>query len=397
MKTKVYLVALFLFFTAHYTFAQLYYPGYIIKNGNKTDGLIAFKKDKNDQNLLFKPTKSESPQEIGLEQITELYLTEFNARFSPKKNPATGKLILAELLTEGTVNLYNRDKLYILSKDTAVLNLTLPIGKAENITDSRAKKSLEIKALGTVKNFLSNCNNLKIKSVNSSSLKKAVKEYNECTNQSTPATKKKGGVGLGIVAGLNMSNLKFKSSKNKFLSLMDFDPSISFVTGLNVSFNPKKFLSYTKANIQLVYNQQKYSGKGSIRNENASLTEHYTTEITTSSLRLPVSIRRYFSLGNEGVFVDLGISPYLVLGLESTTDYKTKNDDNSPGISDSLGDILKKDNTSFAFFGNVGYARRINKLKYTGLIKVEFDQGFAHFGPETQKIFNTSLNLVVEF
>ncbi|MBX2964966.1 MAG: hypothetical protein KF845_02385 [Cyclobacteriaceae bacterium] len=290
---------------AQVSIAQKFLQGYIIENGENKSGMISYSPSKNKKSvLLFKSNETNETRTLTANELEGFYLSSYDAHFLSIKENESGKNIFTEIAIKGPVTLSTLGTLHVLSKEDEMLQFHLPVGKTVySSSDEIADKNLlEIKTVGAIKNFLSDCwqsNAGDLTGISISKLSNAVKKYNQCKGFTTNTKKTR--IKPGVVLGVNTTLLTIHNTTRKFL------PQYGFAIGASADFIPKEFHHKYMLNIQAIYfnNSIKEDSENGI-------------EFTSKNLRFPISIKRFFQPGHHGFFVNPGVAPYVVLDYSNT-------------------------------------------------------------------------------
>ena len=317
--TRTFLVVAFVFFTSSAT-GQIFFDGYIIKDGEKQNGFISYVPTRNSNgNIQFKISKNATPESFSSEQVKEFYIEKFNSAFIAFKENATGKVIYTEIQIRGELTLSYFGNLYVISKTNGEnLQIYIPLSKSihdASPQDPKAAKLLEVKTIGMIKLFVSDCSGTKTEDavselfhVTKNTLVRIVKSYNDC--KGVPSVKRKGSsISYGILAGFNYASVKFDQPY-----VNSFSPKLNYEFGVTIDFLPMSFYKKGVVSIQALIVRNSFK----LDDLHASYINGVNIDNTT--LRIPIGVKLYTRSGQTGFFFNAAVSPNFYLQRDQKSD-----------------------------------------------------------------------------
>jgi hypothetical protein len=356
--------------------------GFIITSSKDTVfGLIDYREgSKPYKSCAFKKTEGEStttydPNEIrGYGFIEGKY---FESREIKEENQIQ-KVIFIEVKIKGVVSLYKFDNSFLVEKtgDT----LTRLYNKIEErLIDTKIVQWNTNEHVVKLNWLLFDCVDLreriqKIRLIERE-LISLIEDYNQCTgkpaityNASKPWMK----LEMGMVGGLNISNLEFATSADKFKHLKgSFDVSKSPVIGLSFDILSPRLSERFSFHGDVLYIKSKY--------ENVNIfTSYYSTErdyvtIELHQLKIPVGVRYTFPEKKITPYFNMGISTTLNLKSGSTWIQELEGNFNDVFIRHDKDQALPIKGNQLGFWGGLGAIKSITK-KLRAFVEVRYEQ-----------------------
>lgn len=311
-----------------------YLPGYIINIKNDTiHGFVDYKNwNINPNKINFKVKKDHTPityshnningfavkDEIYVSAIVNLETSPIQTNLLQDYPELNIKLdtVFLQTLFNGSKSLYyhksarGRDNFYIKRGDDFEL---LTYKKYTSLYIIKENKKYK----GQLALYLNDCSSIRSKLTHTEytqkSLGKLFQQYYDCSQEDIIFQKKKEKthIDIGILAGVSLSKLKFKSESATFnyLSDADFNQSTDFTSGIFVDVFFSRILKKWSINNELLYSQSKFEGRHhSFRNETGDVNTF--TEFGYSYIKLN-NLLRFNTLLNQKslrVFINAGIS-----------------------------------------------------------------------------------------
>ncbi len=318
-----------------YSFCQEnFLPGYITHtNGDSTKGFVDFRnREKNPDQIYFKDDLSSkkfiyTPAMIsGFGVEGEMYISAIvQTEVSPSdlrnlQSDAKLQIVLdtvfLQTIVRGSKGLYylknsNNNKNFYINQDKAFdLLVYKKYLRKQGQKDAVAENKKYIGQLGI---YLKNCEAVqsKLKHIEYSqkSLTNLFQAYYECSKTDIVFQKERDRISteVGLVAGVSLNALKFKSDRFVYLANAEFSRSYNFTAGLSLDLifprNQKKWSAYN----ELLYTSFDIEGyHEDFKDENAYSITY--TEFAYSYLKINNMLRFTYPIGNVSLYINAGLT-----------------------------------------------------------------------------------------
>ncbi|MFZ6013423.1 MAG: hypothetical protein ACOYXT_23980, partial [Bacteroidota bacterium] len=280
-------------------------------------------------------------------------------------------------------------------------SLNIPLTKeylSRNRLEYKGKRLAEIKVAGSLSNFLKGdlasyfdgCPDAKPNRISEYGIRRLVKAYNVCAS-GIRSDLRKPQSSFNIIAGVGATTLKFANSTEPMLNSAKFDTHLTKRFGISIDVLPKKFLDRSVFSFQIIYADYKFSGKSSTLQGGTTRDDVY--EFSYNTLRFPISFKKYFNYGRDGLFLNPGVYPYFSLNKKSYHQLRYSLGGVDLSNTEYVDFIHYKGMNGAAFLG-LGYTKSLtSKMKLSSVLRGEID--FAPF--HQSKVYTASLDINLSF
>ncbi len=315
MKLSIKFLPLFVSFIilAQIAYSQNLYSGYLVKDGNKTEGLIGFNSGLS-KAIQFKSNLEEEARTITPSDISGFYLNDEKTEFVSVLEESSGEYLFAEVIAKGKATFSVLKNLYTVSVNGQSVQLYLPLSKHPSSGNDKELPNIQreqIALIGKLKELLKECLmpdfEKSMMPLKEEKLLKAVKYFNNCNDQSS-GNERKPRVAVAILGGYQLTSVTFKDSRFDY-----FDGKGSPVFGVDVDLIPKYFFKKALFNVQVLYWQNKY-----VLDENSPLAP-LEIDLDHSVVCIPISLKSFLKPGRNGFLLNPGITTSVSIGGETNT------------------------------------------------------------------------------
>ena len=323
MKSSLIVLFIILITFNYNSFSQSTFDeGFIINSQQDTTyGLIQYTPYKsNDVSLFFKRSKGDSVQVFSITDIRAFGFAqgEYYESMNLSSLEVFDGVYFVKVLLRSEISLYLTSKGFILDKGNILSFLPLPslLDAPDVATRLQLETELERSNLLIAAETLANsCQTASFFDIGFKTserpLIKVVKAYNDCVG--APYVEYKNNLAwvsprLGLLAGLNSSNLSFFDIENfPFLNNSEFENINSLIVGIEVKFDSPRFKNRLGASIGLQYQETNYYGFSNIKTltTNSAFNDIY---INMSFIRIPVGFSYQVNTSNWPVILSSGVN-----------------------------------------------------------------------------------------
>ncbi|MBX2961413.1 MAG: hypothetical protein KF687_02805 [Cyclobacteriaceae bacterium] len=292
--------------------SQNLYSGYIVKDGDKTEGFISFNSAFS-RKIQFKKNQNEEATTLTPGEISGFYLSDEKSEFISVLEESTGEYLFTEVIVKGKATLSMLKNLYTVSVNNQSVQLYLPLSKNPSGADRElhAIQREQIVLIGKLKELLKECLmpdfEKSMMPLKEEKLLSAVRQFNNCVGQ-VNSTDRKSRVAVGILGGYQLTSVTFKDSRFEY-----FEGKGSPVFGADMDLIPKYFLKKALLNVQVLVWQNKY-----VLDENSPLAP-LEINLDHSVVCVPTSLKFFFKPGRSGFLLNPGITTSVAFGGDTNT------------------------------------------------------------------------------
>jgi hypothetical protein len=310
-----------------------YVPGYVVTfSGDTIHGYIDYRNwAKNPRTIKFKNSTQGVGEELGTNQVSRFFVNgeyyqravvrinernfnmdDLNSQVEPKFWNDTTFLLA---IIEGDKSLYHvkladrEDYFFYVEKDTF---LTYDFSKYIRMVNGKRYLGKSTLYVTQMIDYLKDCPTIQGRigktTYTLSALRKTYDEYFKCTNtRPSYEIKQEKSSEFGILAGVSLTYLRYKSSAHPYLASLDFPGSLNFSAGFFADFiiprNFQRWSAYNELNWTSYQTTAEYTD---FKNENNYTVSN--TSIGNNYIMFMSMIRYCYPIHNISVFVNGGLS-----------------------------------------------------------------------------------------
>ncbi|SNT38350.1 hypothetical protein SAMN05421640_3677 [Ekhidna lutea] len=388
--------SLFMFFISQALFSQKnYIEGIIITNsGDSIIGFIDYKNwDKNPLEINYKPNLQKESISYNPSQVKEFrvggdtYISAYIDReISSVKVDELERNSVLNLVSDSVflrVLISGKKSLYIYKHENGKANFYIKTDKIEllkykryYVTENRNNYALESKIyLNQLDQYLNECDqNMKLSNTKyqqNSLIKLFTIYYENCLGvQVKTETKSKDKlINSGVLAGITLSSLEFKSSSNRRYTQMDSESSVDPVVGGFLELILPRTREKWSVNNELLITTYSIAGEY-IDYTNEQDYRIINSDFNFSYLKLNTLVR-YYILHNPNIYLESGITNSLMISSTNTSQHNIQFYSTSRQYDEPAIESIK----SYEFGTAFGLGLRSGKLGY--LLRYEYTNGMS--------------------
>ncbi len=358
------------------------------REGSKAYKSCDFKNSKTENALTYKPGDI-----IGYGFINDKFFESGEVTIKDQ----SPQIVFLEVIVSGLVSLYKFEDSYFVEKDSDGLQLLINETKEIYVNGRKVLKYTN-QHIGTINMLVFDCAEIrervqKIK-LREKELTDLIEDYNRCKGDPSitfKAKKQWTKMTIGMVGGLNISQLNFSENVTYTHLVNDFENSKAPVIGISFDIFSPRLSERISFHSDLLYLSSKFYNY-SIYGVTSSSERNYVT-IELQQLKIPMGIRYTFPKREFTPYVNVGISTTIHLG--SNSKWIQERESNGVVYTNRYEAIPIK-NRQVGLWGGLGAIKPINN-KLNAFIEVRYEQtdGIIPFTVDWQDLNSKISNLQV--
>ncbi|MBX2957052.1 MAG: PorT family protein [Cyclobacteriaceae bacterium] len=304
------------------------------------------------------------------------------------------KIVFLEVIVRGLASLYKFEKIYFIEKNDSGPQQLVNETKEVFVDGMKVLKSTN-QYINTINNLLLDCPDIQAKlqrtKLEEKDLVSLIKDYNTCKGKPSLMFKsKKPQVKalIGVIGGVNISEISFEAFSGFEYLTSDFDLSISPMLGVSLNLLFPRVSERISLQTDIILLSSKYYNYTLI--ESLSSAERNYVTIELKQLKIPIGVRYTFPRRAFTPYFNLGVSS--TLNLAGSDSEWVREVESNGVVNTTTNKALVFSQNQFGIWGGLGVSKGIRKLNAFVELRYEQTNGIVSSSEFTQRDLRSTIS-----